>query len=107
MTAFHFVGHEFFSLFLWTELTELNRPRNHFSISVDSVSLFPLQEVANPFCLARLSAAAFPAGDTFPFARLFPPRMIFFPAISTSFTVLVSPGSKRTAVPAGMSRRLP
>ena len=31
----------------------------------------------------------------------------FLPAISTSFTVFVSPGSKRTAVPAGMSRRLP
>ena len=29
------------------------------------------------------------------------------PAISTSSTVLVSPGSKRTAIPAGTSRRLP
>src|SRR6266496_1976512 len=59
------------------------------------------------FCFTRFSAACFPAAETFPFARLLPPRMIFLPTISTSFTVLVSPGSKRTAVPAGMSRRLP
>ena len=36
-----------------------------------------------------------------------PPRTIRLPAISTSATVLVSPGSNRTAVPAGMSRRRP
>ena len=36
-----------------------------------------------------------------------PPRITRAPAIATSVTVLVSPGSKRTAVPAGMSRRMP
>src|SRR5439155_23321507 len=36
-----------------------------------------------------------------------PPRTTFAPANATSGTVRLSPGSKRTAVPAGMSSRLP
>src|SRR5215213_4300501 len=36
-----------------------------------------------------------------------PPRTIRLPAISISATVLVSPGSNRTAVPAGISSRRP
>ena len=36
-----------------------------------------------------------------------PPRTMRLPAISTSATVFVSPGSNRTAVPAGMSSRRP
>ena len=36
-----------------------------------------------------------------------PPRTTRLPAISTSATVFVSPGSNRTAVPAGMSSRRP
>lgn len=39
------------------------------------------------------------------FRRRFPPVTTLFPAMSTRVTVLVSPGSKRTAVPAAMSRR--
>ena len=44
---------------------------------------------------------------TGPAANAFPPRTTRAPAISTSETVLVSPGSNRTAVPAGMSSRRP
>src|SRR5690606_26768496 len=62
---------------------------------------------AKPFCFKRFMAAFLFSEETFPLARLFPPRMIFFPPMSTSFTVFVSPGSKRTAVPAGMFRRFP
>ena len=38
---------------------------------------------------------------------LFPPRTILLPAMGTSGTSLLSPGSKRTAVPAGTLSRLP
>ena len=40
-------------------------------------------------------------------AKLLPPTITRRPAIATSATVFVSPGSNRTAVPAGMSRRFP
>src|SRR5688572_6100039 len=50
---------------------------------------------------SRLTSLAAPS------ARLLPPRMTRLPAIWTSRTLLVSPGSKRTAVPAGMSSRRP
>lgn len=39
------------------------------------------------------------------FTSKFPPETILCPAISTSETVLLSPGSNRTAVPGAMSRR--
>ena len=42
-----------------------------------------------------------------PVAHSKPPRTMRSPAISTSATVRTSPGSNRTAVPAGMSRRRP
>src|ERR1700682_5323460 len=42
-----------------------------------------------------------------PSASALPPRTTAAPAKSTSATVFFSPGSKRTAVPAGMSSRLP
>ena len=48
-----------------------------------------------------------PSSLTGPLASALPPRTIRRPAIATSCTVCVSPGSKRTAVPAGMSRRMP
>ena len=38
---------------------------------------------------------------------LFPPRTTLLPAMGTSGTSLLSPGSKRTAVPAGTLSRLP
>src|SRR4029077_12747320 len=44
---------------------------------------------------------------TGPLAHALPPRMTRAPAMATRRTVLTSPGSKRTAVPAGMSRRMP
>src|SRR5262249_22522116 len=44
---------------------------------------------------------------TGPLAHALPPRMTRCPAMATSLTVFVSPGSNRTAVPAGMSRRMP
>src|SRR5262249_44556898 len=46
-------------------------------------------------------------GITGPLTQALPPRMTRAPAISTSVTVFVSPGSKRTAVPAGSSSRIP
>ena len=46
-------------------------------------------------------------GVTGPLAHPLPPRMTRAPAIATSVTVFVSPGSKRTAVPAGISSRMP
>jgi hypothetical protein len=46
-------------------------------------------------------------GSTTPLAKLFPPEMILAPEISTRLTILTSPGSNRTAVPAGMSSRFP
>ena len=46
-------------------------------------------------------------GVTGPLAQALPPWMTRRPAIATSRTRLVSPGSKRTAVPAGMSSRIP
>ena len=55
----------------------------------------------------RPPPAARPSSSTGPLASAFPPRTIRRPAISTSATVRVSPGSKRTAVPAGTSRRRP
>ena len=42
-----------------------------------------------------------------PVAILFPPVMILSPAMATRSTVLTSPGSNRTAVPAGISSRFP
>src|SRR5207237_1026661 len=47
------------------------------------------------------------ASVTGPAANALPPRTIRAPAISTSETVLVSPGSNRTAVPAGILSRRP
>jgi hypothetical protein len=48
-----------------------------------------------------------PSSVTGPFAKALPPVITRLPAIATRLTVFVSPGSKRTAVPAGMSRRMP
>jgi hypothetical protein len=48
---------------------------------------------------------AMAASSMYPVAILLPPLMIWLPPICTSVTVLVSPGSKRTDVPAGMSSR--
>jgi len=42
-----------------------------------------------------------------PSTRPFPPRITRRPPIGTRDTVLVSPGSKRTAVPAKMFKRFP
>lgn len=50
---------------------------------------------------------AMDASSTWPDAILFPPLMILLPAIWTNVTVLVSPGSKRTDVPEGMSSLYP
>jgi hypothetical protein len=47
------------------------------------------------------------SGVTFPLPSALPPRTTASPALATSGTVFVSPGSKPTAVPAGMSRRRP
>src|SRR5207253_1732316 len=62
---------------------------------------------ANPRETAAASARDLLAGSTGPSAIAFPPRATFAPASATSCTVLRSPGSKRTALPAGMSRRMP
>ena len=60
------------------------------------------------FCSAtRCRVSCLPASLTGPSARLLPPHIICFPAIGTNSTVFVSPGSKRTAVPAGISNRCP
>src|SRR5262249_39801727 len=56
---------------------------------------------------ARPAAVTSRPSVTGPVAQLLPPWMTRRPAIGTSRTVFVSPGSNRTAVPAGMSRRMP
>src|SRR5207248_4073560 len=71
-------------------------------IPAHGVSSFP-----NPSEIARSTARAPLAGSIGPSASAFPPRAIFAPANATSCTVLRSPGSNRTALPAGMSRRMP
>mmetsp|Transcript_5724 Transcript_5724/g.21647 ORF Transcript_5724/g.21647 Transcript_5724/m.21647 type:complete len:213 (+) Transcript_5724:4169-4807(+) len=45
--------------------------------------------------------------SAWPSTMLFPPRITLLPAMGTSGTSLLSPGSKRTAVPAGTLSRLP
>ena len=60
-----------------------------------------------PIARSALAVATRPSSVTGPFAKALPPAITRFPAIATSLTVFVSPGSKRTAVPAGMSRRMP
>mmetsp|Transcript_5967 Transcript_5967/g.24646 ORF Transcript_5967/g.24646 Transcript_5967/m.24646 type:complete len:211 (-) Transcript_5967:764-1396(-) len=54
--------------------------------------------------MAFSSASGASAG---PSTMLFPPRTTLCPAMGTSGTSLLSPGSKRTAVPAGTLSRLP
>jgi hypothetical protein len=64
---------------------------------------------AKPRCTAPATIAAILSASslTVPVASPFPPEMMRAPPIGTNATVLVSPGSKRTAVPAAMSRRRP
>src|SRR5690606_28954728 len=57
--------------------------------------------------VARFNAAAAAGPSTGPSMRPLPPRTIRAPASATRRTLLRSPGSKRTAVPLGMSRRKP
>ena len=65
------------------------------------------QVVPNPRLRDRAATERRVADETLPPARLLPPRMTRLPLISTNRTVRVSPGSNRTAVPAGMSSRRP
>jgi hypothetical protein len=60
----------------------------------------------NPALLAR-SSASLGSPSTLPSVRPFIPLTQRFPAIATRSTVRRSPGSNRTAVPAGMSSRVP
>lgn len=62
---------------------------------------------AKPRRTRSATIASVRAGSTTPLARRFPPETTRAPAIAQSVTVLTSPGSKRTAVPAAMSRRMP
>jgi hypothetical protein len=61
----------------------------------------------NPFCTKSFTMASVLDRSTLPVARRFPPEIILLPPILTRVTVLTSPGSKRTAVPAAMSSLLP
>lgn len=61
----------------------------------------------NPFLTKPATISSVLERSTLPVASPFPPEIILAPPISHSVTVLTSPGSKRTAVPAAMSSRLP
>ena len=70
--------------------------------------MLPGSEIcANFFSNNPATMASILPGSTIPLAKLFPPVIILLPEISTRLTILTSPGSNRTAVPAGMSRRFP
>lgn len=61
----------------------------------------------NPLCTKFVMMLPVLVKSTMPEASRFPPVIFFRPAIAHRVTCLVSPGSNRTAVPAGMSKRLP